>query len=102
MGYYLERDEEKGDFILYRRDDAIPDNDITLGGPAYEMALGVAGLDILFENARGEEFTDWNTLEGDRKDTLPSLIRITLLLKDQKGKDRVFMTSVHPELAGNK
>ena len=99
IGYYLEEDQEDGGFILYRRDDGIVDDDFTSGGETHELARMVTGLDITFQDSQGEEFDNWNTLEGEGKDTLPSLVRIRLTLKDQLGKEQTFMTSIHPQLA---
>jgi len=101
IGYYLEEDEEEeGEgLILYRRDHGIVDDDITTGGEAYELARIVMGLDIVFQDSLGEEFDDWDTLAKDNKDTLPSLIRIKLTLKDPLGRQQTFVTSLHPALA---
>jgi len=100
VGYTVEEDRENGDLILYRRDHGIVDDDLTSGGESYEFATMLTGLDITFQDGQGEEFDNWDTLEGEKKDTLPSLIRITLTLKDELGKEYTFITSVHPELAG--
>lgn len=100
IGYYLEEDQEDEAFILYRRDDGIVDDDFTEGGQTYELARMVTGLDIRFQDSLGEEFENWNTLEEEQEDTLPSLIRITLTLKDKLGREHIFATSIHPALAG--
>ena len=102
IGYYVEEDQENGGFILYRRDHGIVDDDFTEGGEAYEFAEMVTGLDITFQDSQGEEFDNWNTLEEENKDTLPSLIRIKLTIMDESGKEYTFITSIHPALAGFK
>ena len=101
VGYYLEEGEENDGFILYRRDDGTLDDDITSGGEAYQLASNVESLDITFQDSEGENYNDWNTLEGEMKDRLPSLIGIELRLKDQWGKERTFFTSIHPETSGH-
>jgi type II secretion system protein J len=102
IGYYLETDSDDETLVLYRRDTGIVDDDLTEGGRAFELARMVTGFNLVFRNTIGEDLDEWNTLEGTQKDTLPCLIRIELTLKDQLGQERIFMTSIHPELAGLK
>jgi len=99
VGYKIVEDEENEEFVLYRRDDGIVDNDFTKGGYSGELARMVTALDIVFENSEGEEFDDWNTLEEEHAETLPSLITIRLTIRDKQGRERTFTTSVHPALA---
>ena len=102
VGYHLAEDPENEGLILYRRDDGIADAEFTSGGQTYELARMVTGLDISFQDSNGQEFDNWNTLEGEYKDTLPSLIKIKMSLKDLSGREQTFITSIHPELAGLK
>ena len=99
VGYKIVEDEENAEFVLYRRDDGIVDNDFTEGGYSSELARMVTALDIVFENSEGEEFHDWNTLEEEHAETLPSLITIRLTIRDKQGRERTFTTRVHPALA---
>jgi prepilin-type N-terminal cleavage/methylation domain-containing protein len=100
VGYTIREDEETGVFVLYRRDDGSVDDDFTGGGHKNELARGVTRLDIFFQDSEGNEFEDWNSLEGEPVDQLPSLIVIKLTIGVQGVQDWTFMTSVHPALAG--
>ena len=100
VGYSIREDEEDQAFVLYRRDDGSVDDDFTEGGHADELAWGIAGLDFTFQDSQGIEFEEWNTLEGEYADTLPALIVIKLTIQAQGGREEVFITSVHPALAG--
>ncbi len=102
VGYKIVEDEENEEFVLYRRDDGVVDSDFTEGGYSGELARMVTALDIVFENSEGEEFHDWNTLEEEHAETLPSLITIRLTIRGKQGRERTFTTSVHPALAGLK
>ncbi|MBW1947656.1 MAG: prepilin-type N-terminal cleavage/methylation domain-containing protein [Deltaproteobacteria bacterium] len=101
IGYYLKWDSEDETLVIFRRDHAVPDNDLTKGGQSWELSRMVQGLNITYQDSEGNTFDDWNTLEGNRKDTLPSLIVITLTVRDELGKKHVFRTSVHPALSGD-
>lgn len=99
IGYQLVADPEEEGFILYRRDDGILDDNLTDGGSSYELARGVGGLDITFQDINGEEFDNWDTQEGKPSHELPMLITIRLTIKDQEGREELFTIAVHPALA---
>lgn len=99
IGYFLRKDETNGGLILYRREDWSVDKDFTEGGRSYELARMITGLDMIFQDSKGEEYEEWNTLEEERAYTLPSLISIRLTIKDQLGRVKTITTSVHPMLA---
>ena len=102
VGYQLVEDSENEGFILYRRDDGIPDDDLTDGGFSHDLIKGITGLDITFQNTHGEEFDNWNTIKGEPENGLPSLITIRLTIKDEEGQEHLFTTSIHPALAETK
>ncbi len=99
IGYFLRKDEKNGGLILFRREDWSVDKYFTEGGRSYELARRITGLDIVFQDSKGEEHEEWNTLEEERAYTLPSLISIRLTIKDQLGREKTITTSVHPMLA---
>lgn len=101
IGYSLEWDSEDEAFVIFRRDQAVPDKELSKGGQPRELSRMVRGLNITYEDSEGDSSDDWDTLEGSRKDTLPSLIEITLTVKDDLGNDHEFRTSVHPALSGD-
>jgi type II secretion system protein J len=100
VGYRLEEDPEQGGFILYRRDDGSLDDDLASGGVSHELARGVVGFNILYQDAQGKEFDDWRAAEGTPATELPSLILVRLLIKDRQGREELFTIGVHPVLAG--
>jgi hypothetical protein len=102
VGYQVVEDSENKGFKLFRRDDAILDEDLTDGGFSHEIAGRVAGLDISYQDGNGEEFDDWNSNQGPHAGRLPSLITIKLSLMDEEAQEYLFTTSIHPALAGRK
>ena len=100
IGYHLEKDEEAEDLVIFRRDEAVVDEDILAGGQPQKLSGMVSGLDITYEDQEGEVFNAWNTLEGENQGTLPVLVRVTMTLKDEQGREHSFMTAMHPELSG--
>ena len=103
VGYRLTEDpENEGRYILYRRDDAIPDTDLGSGGYSHELARGVTGLDFMFQDSRGEEFDNWDTTQGTPCSDLPTLITVRLTIQDEQGDEHLFATSIHPVLAERK
>ena len=99
IGFALEEDRESETLCLQRREDLIPDKDIKEGGVIHELAWYVGGLDILYTDAEGEIFSEWNTFEGDKKGRLPSLIKINLTLKDPEGSEQTFELNIRPGLS---
>lgn len=100
IGYHLEEDSEEEGLIIYRRDQAVPDQDITAGGQPLELSGMIRGLNVTFQDQEGEDFDTWDTFEGVHKDVLPSLVTVTLTVMDQQGGEHIFRTSVHPALGG--
>lgn len=100
IGYRLAEDPEGDGFILYRRDQPVPDADLTTGGLRQELARGVTGLDIMYRDGKGNTLDHWNTLEGAPDRGLPPLITVRLSIRDPGGREHLFVTSVHPVLAG--
>lgn len=102
VGYQVVEDSEKEGFKLFRRDDGTPDDELIDGGFSHEMADRVSGLDIVYQDENGEEFDNWNSAEAQHGGGLPSLITVKLSLMDDKGREYLFATSIHPPLAGKK
>jgi type II secretion system protein J len=101
VGYSVVEDSEQQDIlVLMRRDDGSPDEDFTEGGDIQEMARNVVEFKITYEDSGGEELDRWNAEESGAASTLPVLIKVRLVLKDNLNREHVFTTSIHPELAG--
>jgi type II secretion system protein J len=102
VGYQIVEDSENKEFKLFRRDDGIPDDELTDGGFSHEMAGGITGFDIIFQDENGQEFDDWNSTEGAQAAKLPSLITIKLSITDEDAREYLFTTSIRPALASRK
>ncbi|MFZ7113111.1 MAG: PilW family protein [Desulfatiglandales bacterium] len=100
IGYHLEKDEEGEDLVIFRRDEAAVDADISTGGQPHKLSGMVSGLDISYEDEEGEVFNAWNTLEQENQGRLPALVRVTLTMKDEQGREHTFRTAIHPKLSG--
>lgn len=100
VSYFLEAGPEGTDFVLFRRDDAFLDGNPLEGGPSFEIADGIRSFDMTFQDQGGEVYEGWNSLEGEQKGRLPSLISIRLVLTNGDDVDRLFQISFRPELAG--
>ncbi|MBN1106592.1 MAG: prepilin-type N-terminal cleavage/methylation domain-containing protein [Deltaproteobacteria bacterium] len=100
VGYRVEEDPDGEGLTLIRRDDPIPDEDLTEGGHSQELTRGVTGFDLAFYDNEGREHETWNTLTAGKGQGLPSLVRIRLALMDGLGKEHVFVTTIHLALAG--
>ena len=100
VSYFLEAGPEGTGFVLFRRDDAFLDGNPLEGGPSFEIADGIKSFDVTFQDQGGEVYEGWNSLEGEQKGRLPSLISIRLVLTNGDDVDRLFQISFRPELAG--
>ncbi len=79
IGYYLkESDEQGGMFSLIRREDSLPDSDVSQGGNTMEIAENLVGMDIVYIDKANQEFRTWDLLE---KMSLPSQAKITITFK---------------------
>lgn len=99
IGYSLEKDPDQKGFILYRRDAAPPDDDLLNGGRKFQLARNLGGLNFRFENREGQDVDSWDTLAGEMKGELPSLVTIELTVLDDEGRGHFFLTSIHPALS---
>lgn len=101
VGYRVVQDaEQENVLVLTRRDNLTPGNDLTEGGDIQEMARNVVEFKITYVNSQGEELDSWNSEESGAASQLPVLIKIRLVLKDGLDREHVFITSIHPEMAG--
>ncbi len=99
IGYLVDEDPEGKVLVLLRRDDSSADEDFTEGGSLQEIARNVIEFNLTYLDSRGEEGDKWNTLEGGPEFGLPALIKVRLVLGDDLGREHVFSTAIHPELA---
>ena len=84
VSYKVEPDPEEEDlYRLMRRQTGIIDNDVTEGGKAYPVALGLKEFQLSYYDGRADDWTDnWNSKEVDQKDKLPKAVKITIAFPD--------------------
>jgi len=97
VGYYLkEEDEEKGSYILMRREDPTPHHGVTTAGHELEIAEGITGMDIVYLDGTARETEEWDL--ADRL-TLPKQVKVTLTMGS--GDDTIsFSATASLPLAG--
>jgi type II secretion system protein J len=100
VGYFLEEDEDTGRLTLFRRDQAMPDEDLEQGGERMVLSEDITGFDVLYTNEEGDELEEWDSRSGDLIGRLPLTVKIRLTIKGLSGKETAFTTKVHPALAG--
>jgi len=99
IGYLVSEDPEGKVLVLLKRDDPTADEDFTEGGSLQEIARNVIEFNLTYLDSRGEESDKWSTLEGGAESGLPALIKLRLVLGDDLGREHIFSTAIHPELA---
>ncbi len=103
VGYRVVEDpDQQNVLVLMRRDEASPDVDFTEGGDLQEMARNVVEFKITYEDSQGEELDRWDAGDSGSASLLPVLVKVRLVLKDSLEREHVFITSIHPELAGTR
>lgn len=112
VGYRVVEDPEQQEvLVLMRRqkvlvfipkEDASQGAGFSEGGREQELARNLAGFQITYEDARGEALMRWSTEESNSTAGLPVLVKVRLVIKDALGREHVFTTTVHPELAGTR
>lgn len=112
MGYRVVEDPEQPEIqVLMRRQKilvSLPEDDASLGegfgegGSEQELARNLVEFRITYEDARGEVRDRWSTEETESPSELPVLVRIRLVLRDVLAREHVFVTTIHPELAGTR
>lgn len=101
VAYGMAVREDEAGFILYRDQVSILGEANSVGQQTYELTRMANGLDFRFLDAKGREFKSWPPVEGQDHGDLPSLLRVSLRLRSASGQERVFVTSIRPELAGD-
>jgi hypothetical protein len=102
LGYFLDHEPGGKGLTLFRRQDGAVDGDLRQGGRSLAVCDRVRSLSFLFFDRQGGKQKEWNSLEGDRRNQLPSRIEIQLKLEDSRGQVHVFRTQVYLAMAGEK
>jgi general secretion pathway protein J len=99
VGYEMSYDAKEEGFILNRTQETIVGEASSAGIQTYELTRIAIGLDLLFLDAKGQEYKSWGSGEALDLGQLPALVRVILTLRSSSGQQRVFVTSIRPELA---
>ena|GEM_PF-1433081 len=94
IGYYLDHQPGARGLTLFRRQDEALDGDLTRGGRSLALCDRVRSLGFSYFDLQGKKVKDWNSLEGERKNQLPSRVEILLRLEDSRGQAHDFRTQV--------
>lgn len=100
IGYFLEREPGKKGFALYRREDPAWDRDLLRGGKILSLCERVRSLRFIYYDRQGRGDTEWNSLEGHRRNQLPRRIEVQLKIEDAAGRIHFFRTQVVLPFAG--
>ncbi len=102
LGYFLDHEPGGKGLTLYRRQDGAVDGDLRKGGRSLAVCDRVRSLSFAYFDRQGVKEKEWNSLEGVRRNQLPSRIEIELKLEDSRGQVHVFHTQVHLAMAAEK
>ncbi|HSR10880.1 MAG TPA: hypothetical protein VLS90_05505, partial [Thermodesulfobacteriota bacterium] len=81
-------------YTLFRRQDEAVDGDLTRGGRNLGLCDRVRSLSFAYFDREGRRVTEWNSLEGQRKNKLPYRVEIDLKVEDPRGQVFEFRTHV--------
>jgi type II secretion system protein J len=100
LGYSLDHSPGKKGFTLFRRQDNAGDRDLLKGGRSLPICDGVRGLSFSYFDRLGKKQKEWNSLEGERRNQLPSRVEIHLRMEDPRGQVHDFQTQVFLPMSG--
>ena len=94
LTYYGEDDpQEPSRTNLMRREKLRFDGEPDEGGEAQVMCENIEGLDLeAWDDVKGEWVEEWDCQQIERLNTMPKMIKITLTVKDEAGKELPFTT----------
>jgi prepilin-type N-terminal cleavage/methylation domain-containing protein len=100
LGYSLDRAPGGKGFTLFRRQDEARDGDLLRGGRSLAICDRVRSLSFSYFDRQGKKSKEWNSLEGERRNQLPSRVEIDLRLEDSRGQEHDFRTQVFLPMSG--
>jgi len=100
LGYFLDRAPGRKGFTLFRRQDEARDGDLLRGGRSLALCDRVRSLSFSYFDRQGKQGKEWNSLEGERRNQLPSRVEIHLRLEDARGQAHDFRTQVYLPMSG--
>ena len=100
LGYSLDHSPGKKGFTLFRRQDNAGDRDLLRGGRSLAICDRVRSLGFSYFDRLGKKQKEWNSLEGERRNQLPSRVEIYLRMEDSRGQVHDFRTQVYLPMSG--
>jgi hypothetical protein len=100
VGYYLDRQPGAKGLTLFRRQDGAMDGSLIQGGRTLAVCDRVRSLSFSYFDRQGRNVKNWNSLESERKNQLPSRVEIHLTLEDSRSQVQDFRTQVFLPSAG--
>ena len=100
LGYSLDHSPGKKGFTLFRRQDNAGDRDLLRGGRSLAICDRVRSLGFSYFDRLGKRLKEWNSLEGERRNQLPSRVEIYLRMEDSRGQGHDFRTQVYLPMSG--
>jgi type II secretion system protein J len=100
VGYALDRSPGRKGLVLFRRQEPMGDRDLLRGGRTLHVCDRVRSLGFSYFDRQGRRQKEWNSLEGERRNQLPSRVEIHLRMEDSRGKAHDFRTQVYLPMSG--
>lgn len=100
LGYFLDRSPGRKGLTLFRRQDDGMDGNLLQGGRSVAVCDRVRSLGFSYFDRQGRKGKEWNSLEGEHRNLLPSRVEIQLKLEDSRGRVHEFRTQVYLPMAG--
>jgi len=95
VGYFLDRSPGGKGLTLFRRQDDGMDGNLLQGGRSVAICDRVRSLGFSYYDRQGGRGKEWNSLEGERRNLLPSRVEIQLKLEDSRGRVHEFRTQTY-------
>lgn len=100
LGYFLDRSPGRKGLTLFRRQDDGMDGNLLQGGRALAICDRVRSLGFFYYDRQDRKWKEWNSLEGERRNFLPSRVEIQLKLEDSRGRVHEFRTQAYLAMSG--
>ena len=100
LGYFLDRSPGRKGLTLFRRQDDGMDGNLLQGGRSVAVCDRVRSLGFSYYDRQGRKGKEWNSLEGERRNLLPSRVEIQLKMEDTRGRVHEFRTQVYLPMSG--
>lgn len=101
VGYYITLDPQTDEPTLVVREETAPNGRSDEGGRSYGLGSGIWGLSFEYYDAEGREWKRWDSTSPDHEWSLPRMVKISLVFKDERGEIVALTTKAHIPLSGD-